>query len=62
MLEIPHSKWAFYDSNKLATLGVKIEEHGKMPDIVVYHIKKNWLVLIEAVTNHGPVNAKRRQE
>jgi len=33
-----------------------------MPDVVVYHIKKNWLVLIEAVTSHGPVSPKRRQE
>ena len=33
-----------------------------MPDVVVHHIKKNWLVLIEAVTSHGPVNPKRRQE
>ncbi|MBS3919592.1 MAG: hypothetical protein KG012_11985 [Deltaproteobacteria bacterium] len=43
-------------------LGVKIEEHGKMPDVVVHHVEKNWLVLIEAVTSHGPVNPKRRQE
>ena len=55
-------KWSFYDAKALATLGVSIEEHGKMPDVVVHHIKKNWLVLIEAVTSHGPVNPKRRQE
>jgi hypothetical protein len=57
-----HSKWAYYDAKALVALGVKIEEHGKMPDIVVHHIKKNWLVLIETVTSHGPVNPKRRQE
>jgi hypothetical protein len=55
-------KWSFYDAKALAILGVTIEEHGKMPDIVVHHVKKNWLVLIEAVTSHGPVNPKRRQE
>mgnify|MGYP001121404266 FL=1 len=33
-----------------------------MPDVVVSHSRKNWLVLIEAVTSHGPVNPKRRQE
>lgn len=57
-----HSKWAYYDAKALATLGVTIEEHGKMPDVVVHHVKKNWLILIEAVTSHGPVNPKRRQE
>jgi hypothetical protein len=56
------SKSAYYDSNKLASLGVMIKEHSSMPDVVVHHIKKNWLVLIEAVTSHGPVNPKRRQE
>ena len=33
-----------------------------MPDVVVYFGKKGWLVLIEAVTSHGPVNAKRHRE
>jgi hypothetical protein len=33
-----------------------------MPDVVVHHVEKNWLVLIEAVTSHGPVNPKRRHE
>ena len=41
---------------------LKVEEHGKMPDVVVHHTEKNWLVLIEAVTSHGPVNPKRRHE
>lgn len=55
-------KWAYFDSDALEALGVKIEEHGKMPDVVVHHVEKNWLVLIEAVTSHGPVNPKRRHE
>jgi hypothetical protein len=55
-------KWSLYDAEALATLGVEIEEHGKMPDVVVHHLKKNWLLLIEAVTSHGPVNPKRRLE
>jgi hypothetical protein len=55
-------KWAYLDAAILQGLGVKIEEHGKMPDVVVHHLAKNWLVLIEAVTSHGPVNPKRRQE
>jgi hypothetical protein len=55
-------KWSFYHAKALAALSIKIEEHGKMPDVVVHHVKKNWLVLIEAVTSHGPVNPKRRLE
>ena len=33
-----------------------------MPDVIVYTEEKNWLILIEAVTSHGPVNPKRRGE
>lgn len=55
-------KWAYFDETTLNALGVKIDAHGKMPDVVVYHETKGWLVLIEAVTSHGPVNPKRRQE
>lgn len=55
-------KRAYFDPNALSVLGIEIEEHGKMPDVVVHYIEKNWLVLIEAVTSHGPVNPKRRRE
>lgn len=55
-------KWAYFDANYLQNLGVTIEEHGKIPDVVVHFIQKNWLVLIEAVTSHGPVNPKRLTE
>jgi len=58
----PKEKWAYFDTDALEILGVTIEEHGKMPDVVVHHVEKNWLVLIEAVTSHGPVSPKRRQE
>lgn len=55
-------KWAYFNPKALARLGIEIEEHGKMPDVVVHHVEKDWLVLIEAVTSHGPVNPKRRKE
>jgi len=56
------AKWAYFNPDLLMAVGVEIEEHGKMPDVVVHHVEKDWLVLIEAVTSHGPVNPKRRQE
>jgi adenine-specific DNA-methyltransferase len=55
-------KWAACDESKLAELGVKLNLHGKMPDVVVFHTARNWLILVEAVTTHGPVDAKRRAE
>jgi len=55
-------KFAYFDEGLLKHLGVEIESHGKMTDVVIYHEKKNWLVLVEAVTSHGPVNPKRMSE
>ncbi len=48
-------KFKLFEKSILHRLGLDIDTHGKMPDIVVYHRKNNWLVLIEAVTSHGPV-------
>lgn len=56
------AKFAHFDKKALAKLGVRLEEHGKMPDVIIHYTKKNWLLLIEAVTSHGPVSPKRHQE
>ncbi len=56
------SKWAYFDPDKLNELGVAVDEHGKMPDVVVYYSDKGWLVLIEACSSHGPVDHKRHIE
>jgi len=55
-------KWLYYEREALEKLGVVVDEHGKMPDLVVYMPNKNWLVLLEAASSHGPVNAKRHAE
>lgn len=55
-------KWRFFDQELLATLGVVVDGHGKMPDVVIYCPVRNWLLLIEAVTSHGPVDGKRHDE
>ncbi len=55
-------KFAYLDQRGLEALNVEVEIHGKMPDVIIHHEAKNWLVLIEAVTSHGPVNPKRREE
>jgi type II restriction enzyme len=47
---------------ELAKLGVPLTKSGKLPDILLYLPDKNWLLLIEAVSSHGPVSPKRRFE
>jgi BsuBI/PstI restriction endonuclease domain/BsuBI/PstI restriction endonuclease HTH domain len=55
-------KFAFFDEAALKKLGVIVNAKGKMPDVVLFFKKKNWLLLVEAVTSHGPVDAKRHYE
>jgi hypothetical protein len=33
-----------------------------MPDVVLHHVRKNWLLLVESVTSHGPMDGKRHSE
>ncbi len=55
-------KWGYFNAKLLAELGVTVDSHGKMPDVVFYYSEKNWLLLVESVTSHGPVDAKRHVE
>ena len=52
----------YVDETGLKTLGIPIDQHSKLPDVVIYDSQKNWLFLIEAVTSHGPVSPKRLLE
>lgn len=55
-------KWGYFDAPLLAELGVDVDSHGKMPDVVLHFVEKNWLLLVESVTSHGPVDGKRHAE
>lgn len=55
-------KFRIYEQDYFKRLDITIDEHSKMPDVVVYLEEKNWLVLIEAVTSHGPIDIKRHNE
>jgi BsuBI/PstI restriction endonuclease len=55
-------KWGYFEEELLAKLGVKVDGHGKMPDVVLHYLDRNWLLLIESVTSHGPVDGKRHAE
>lgn len=55
-------KWSYIDVDLLTELGISVNSHGKMPDVVLYYAEKNWLFLVESVTSHGPVDGKRHYE
>lgn len=49
----------FFDTDSLTDLKIKVDKHGKWPDVILYSEKQNWLYLIESVTSHGPMDSKR---
>jgi len=55
-------KWGYFDARLLLDLGVAAHALGKMPDVVLYYPGKRWLLLVESVTSHGPVDSKRHDE
>jgi len=50
------------DEAALKRLNIPITEHDKLPDVVLYDELRNLLFLMEAVTSHGPLSAKRQIE
>jgi len=56
------SKFLHLDNAYLTKLGICLDSAAKMPDVVIHDVKRNWLVLVEAVASDGPVDGKRRSE
>ncbi len=55
-------KTLIHEAEALAKLGIPVRKHDKLPDVVAYDGTRRWLFLVEAVTSHGPVSAKRHME
>ncbi|MEI7908570.1 MAG: BsuBI/PstI family type II restriction endonuclease [Verrucomicrobiota bacterium] len=56
------NKFVHLETAGLSALGVTLNSAAKIPDVIVHHRGRNWLVLLEAVTSAGPVDGKRRKE
>ncbi len=46
----------------LKKLGISSSPHGKIPDVIIHDTQKKWLLVIKAVTSHGPIEPKRQAE
>lgn len=55
-------KWAYFDEAFQDKLGIEASSHGKIPDVVLHMEEEEWLILIEIVTSHGPMDPKRHRE
>jgi len=56
------AKMGYLDEKAFQELALRFDSHGKFPDVILFYRKENWLLLIEAVTSHGPVDVKRHME
>ncbi|WP_420622947.1 BsuBI/PstI family type II restriction endonuclease [Candidatus Poriferisodalis sp.] len=56
------SKFAVFEEDSFVEAGIHTGRHGKMPDLIVHDARRDWLVVVEAVTSHGPIDPKRRNE
>jgi len=56
------NKMLKFNEDLASKLDISIEKHNKLPDIVLYDEKRDFLLLIEAVTSRGPMSPKRVQE
>jgi len=56
------NKFVHLETSALTDLGVVLNPAAKIPDVIVYYTRKNWVLLIEAVPSAGPVDGKRRKE
>ncbi len=50
------------DASALLELDIVLPRRGKAPDVLIYDSENDWLFVIEAVTSHGPIDQKRKNE
>jgi len=53
------NKSLYLNTRPITDLDITITEHNKLPDIILYDSKRKWFFLVEVVTSHGPMSAKR---
>ncbi len=56
------NKELLHEKEKLANLGVKLPQRGKAPDVLILDGIRDWLIIVEAATSHGPIDQKRKNE
>lgn len=56
------NKSAYVDLKFIEKLNIPYDTHFKLPDIIFYLPTRKWIILVESVTSHGPMNPKRHLE
>ena len=56
------NKGTSFVRDRLAEFNVPVDSQVRMPDVVLHHAERGWLVLVEAASRHGPIDNKRYAE
>jgi type II restriction enzyme len=56
------AKWVVNEEVYMAALGIEVDAHGKMPDVLLHDVDRDWLICVEAYESVGPMDAKRVEE
>jgi hypothetical protein len=51
-----------YVSPTVNNLNIRLDEHAKAPDVLLYSCTRNIVYIVEAVTSSGPVNEARMRD
>ena len=58
----PEGQRIHHYTEALAALGLSIAPDARLPDLILHDTARHWLVVIQAVINDRPVDARRREE
>ena len=50
------------DTEALTRFGVHLDAHDKLPDVVIHDTTRGWLFLVDAISSHGLMDNRRRNE
>lgn len=56
------SKTAFINKNLIDSINISLDPHDKLPDVVFCISDRKWIIFVESVTSHGPMDSKRFHE
>jgi adenine-specific DNA-methyltransferase len=50
------------EADQLIKLNINLDTHQKTPDVIIHDNQRNWLIIVDAVTPHSPIDQQRRNE
>lgn len=56
------NKKKYIDNELVKKIGISVDEHAKLPDVIGFDVRNNEVMIFEAVASSGPVDFLRKKE